>query len=113
MTQIDPTEFIDIMPRGHRPRAGKELRVCFTSCTVTPETLRALNRLANDLDVSRGKMLDRLIADYSARQMANATKIPARTTTSHAGTKPIPKPQPAAPALSVKPKPIKSSRHVL
>ena len=111
-TQIDATPFCDIAIKSGRPRVGKEKRVCFTSCTVTPATLAQMGRWTVVFDQSRGAVLDALVAYALASGFAQKKGAGAITTSPPAPQFPTLKPQRAAMAPSVKPKPVsQSSRH--
>ena len=52
-------------PKGHVARSIADGKRPFLTVTVAPETFAALDALAARLNVSRGKALDRVLADLS------------------------------------------------
>ena len=108
---IDCTPFIDIAPRGHRPRIGKEARVPLGGARVTPSTAAKVAAWMATLGTSRGITLDRLVSFGLAHGFSKATKKPALPTTAHAGNLPMPKAQRVAFPFSVKSNPNQQKRH--
>lgn len=49
-------------PRGHVERAIAEGKRPFLTCTIDPETFRAIDRLAYSRNLSRGRLIDTAIA---------------------------------------------------
>jgi hypothetical protein len=58
---IDPTPFITLSSRGHRPRIGKEPRVHMSSATVDPTTKAAIIGWMAQLGASQGVVTDSVV----------------------------------------------------
>lgn len=73
------------VPRGHVARAIAEGKRPFLTCTIDPDTFRAIDRLAAARNVSRGRLIDAAIA-ILAVQDAPPEDAPTRPATPSAST---------------------------
>ena len=69
------TTFPSIATRGHRPLKGDEARVMLSGSTVKPETAREIDRIMRTTDLSRGEVIDYLVAKtIAARPLSTAAR---------------------------------------
>jgi len=73
MRSIDPTPFLEIAPRGGRPRIARELRQYFCGCRVTPATNAQIEEWCEHFACSRGLLLDQLVAFALVRGFVRST----------------------------------------
>ncbi len=64
---IDPTPYITLSVRGHRPRIGKERRVHLSSATVDPSTKATIIGWMAKLGASQGITTDRVVRFAKAK----------------------------------------------
>lgn len=114
---IDPTPFITITPRGHRPRLGVKLaRVPLGGARVTAATAGRLTAWMAQLGKSRGITLDLLATfadengfnDFATGYTCRDKQQAGKSTTTPPARLSMPRPHSATVARSVKPKPVRS-----